>query len=47
MQTYIVYTGNSMRDEASSLSLYKNMLQEVAERLLNSIKILVNNFALW
>lgn len=32
MQSYIVYTGNSMKDEASALNLYTSMLQEVAER---------------
>ncbi|RDY02017.1 hypothetical protein CR513_14574, partial [Mucuna pruriens] len=29
--TYIVYTGSNMKDEASSLSLYKSMLQEVTD----------------
>nr|KYP32508.1 Cucumisin [Cajanus cajan] len=33
MQSYIIYTGNSMKDEASALTLYSNILQEVAERL--------------
>ncbi|KAK7276330.1 hypothetical protein RIF29_17469 [Crotalaria pallida] len=31
LKTYIVYTGNSVTDEASSLSLYKNMLQQVSD----------------
>ncbi|KAH1093334.1 hypothetical protein GYH30_039200 [Glycine max] len=31
LKTYIVYTGNSMKDETSSLSLYQSMLQEVAD----------------
>lgn len=32
MQSYIIYTGNSMNDEASALTLYSDMLQEVADR---------------
>ncbi|XP_027368499.1 cucumisin-like [Abrus precatorius] len=31
LKTYIVYTGNSMKDEVSLLSLHKNMLQEVSD----------------
>ncbi|KAL2333302.1 hypothetical protein Fmac_014515 [Flemingia macrophylla] len=31
--SYIVYTGNSMMDEASALTLYSNMLQEVADSI--------------
>ncbi|XP_057441881.1 cucumisin-like isoform X2 [Lotus japonicus] len=30
IKTYIVYTGNNMKDEAASLSLYESMLQEVS-----------------
>jgi len=32
MQSYIVYTGNSMKDEDSALALYSTILQEVADR---------------
>ena len=32
-QTYIVYTGNNINDETSSLFLYQKMLQQVAKRL--------------
>ncbi|KAL2317181.1 hypothetical protein Fmac_031057 [Flemingia macrophylla] len=31
MQTYIVYTGKGVKDEATLLSLYKSMLQEVED----------------
>ncbi|KAH1152990.1 hypothetical protein GYH30_048896 [Glycine max] len=31
LKSYIVYTGNSMNDEASALTLYSSMLQEVAD----------------
>ncbi|WJX58795.1 hypothetical protein P8452_44211 [Trifolium repens] len=31
MKTYIVYTGNNINDETSSLFLFQNMLQQVAE----------------
>ncbi|TKY56800.1 Cucumisin protein [Spatholobus suberectus] len=31
LKNYIVYTGNNMKDEASLMSLYKSMLQEVAD----------------
>ncbi|XP_039690681.1 cucumisin-like [Medicago truncatula] len=31
LKTYIVYTGNNINDETSSLFLYQNMLQQVAK----------------
>ncbi|KAL9332566.1 hypothetical protein ACSQ67_002176 [Phaseolus vulgaris] len=31
MQSYIVYTGNAMKDEDSALALYSSILQEVAD----------------
>ncbi|BAT85982.1 hypothetical protein VIGAN_04359000 [Vigna angularis var. angularis] len=31
LKSYIVYTGNSMKDEDSALALYSNILQEVAD----------------
>ncbi|KAJ1422275.1 Peptidase S8/S53 domain [Sesbania bispinosa] len=40
LKSYIVYTGDSMKDEASALTLYTSMLQEVADSKAESRSVL-------